>query len=261
MFDRRRVSRRLSASRRPFPNYRVTAHPPRALSLWRQAYCASFAATPPHAICCRPSFRACVRTYRSMRLINSSKLNPASGTCGYTAVISRSRRSWTGKSDGSRTCRSPLRMIAVSMACSNCRTLPGQAWRPRSSSHTGRHGFARQPLFTTNLVEKMMQQWRNVTSSATKRRQVQTNHVQPVKQILSKALLGDGFGQVDVCGGNDAHVHLNCLGRTQPLKLPLLEHRAAVWIAGRAADRRFRPGRSCPGGPARTGQCVDRPLP
>ena len=56
--------------------------------------------------------------------------------------------------------------------------------------------------------------------------------VEPVEQVLAELARLDQLGQVAVGGGDDAHVHLDRVGRADPLDLALLQHAQQLHLGG-----------------------------
>ena len=73
-------------------------------------------------------------------------------------------------------------------------------------------------------VNEVLNEKRNVRSSFAQRRHLERKHVQPVVQVGSEGLLGDGLLQVAVGGGNHSDIRTNGSSTADALELPLLQH-------------------------------------
>ncbi len=74
------------------------------------------------------------------------------------------------------------------------------------------------------LCEEVLDQQRNVFLAVAQRRQRDVDHVQPVIQILAELAFFHQLAQVRIGRGQDAHVHLDGLGRAERRELLLLDH-------------------------------------
>src|SRR6266852_7490676 len=70
----------------------------------------------------------------------------------------------------------------------------------------------------------MIDQRRNVRRTLAQRGYPYWHDVQAVKQIFSELSLIDSFSQLRVAGDDDTHVDGDCLGASNALKFPLLQH-------------------------------------
>ena len=82
---------------------------------------------------------------------------------------------------------------------------------------------SRRSLMRVVLVQEVIDQPGNVLAAIAQRRQVDAHHVEPIKQILAEVALGDFFLQIDVGGGDHAHVHLHRLRIADALEFALLQ--------------------------------------
>src|SRR4029078_7771674 len=71
--------------------------------------------------------------------------------------------------------------------------------------------------------QEVLRQRQGVVRAIAQRRQVNVNHVQPVKEILPEGAVGEVLFQVTVGGGDDAHVDLLAARRAQRANLALLQ--------------------------------------
>ena len=69
-------------------------------------------------------------------------------------------------------------------------------------------------------------------------RQVDGDHVEPVEQVFAEATFADHLAQIDIGGGDDAHVHLQFLGAAEMHELAILEHaqNLALGVEAHGAD-------------------------
>src|SRR5437588_3135609 len=79
-------------------------------------------------------------------------------------------------------------------------------------------------VFLAIAVQEMRQQKRHVFAAVAKRRNLQVDHVQAVKQILAEAALANKREEVDVRSGYDAHVDFKLLGAAETHEFALLNH-------------------------------------
>ena len=70
----------------------------------------------------------------------------------------------------------------------------------------------------------MLHQQRDVVAPLAQRRQLDADHVQPVEQVLAEAAVLHLALQVDVGGGDDAHVDLDRLHAAEAHELAFLHH-------------------------------------
>jgi len=52
-----------------------------------------------------------------------------------------------------------------------------------------------------------MSERQNVFASSPKRRYFDADHLQPVVEVLTKALLADHLSEISICRGNNSHIH------------------------------------------------------
>ena len=69
----------------------------------------------------------------------------------------------------------------------------------------------------------MRSQQRNVFFALAQRRQVDGDDVQAVIQVFAELALAHGLPQIDVGGGDDAHIHLHLLHAAQVHELAVLQ--------------------------------------
>src|SRR5262249_42579489 len=70
----------------------------------------------------------------------------------------------------------------------------------------------------------MADQQRNVLGAATQRGQIDGNHIQPVKQVFAELAFTHQQVQIDVGGGNYAHVDLQFMHSPEVHEFPVLQH-------------------------------------
>ena len=75
-----------------------------------------------------------------------------------------------------------------------------------------------------DLGEEVRDQQRDVLAAAIERGHLDVHHVQPVIQVLAELALGEQLLQVAVGGGDDPHVHRQCLRAAYGADQPLLQH-------------------------------------
>src|SRR5579863_2923283 len=86
--------------------------------------------------------------------------------------------------------------------------------------HQRTHGVTRKlarskVVFARVLIEKVLGQKRNVFAAGTQRWQVDSDHVEPVKEIFAEVAVAHRLAEIDVGSGQDAHVHLDLLDTAQ----------------------------------------------
>ena len=64
----------------------------------------------------------------------------------------------------------------------------------------------------------------NVFSPRAERGQVYGDDVEAVEEVLAEAAVAHRLADVDVCGGDDAHVYLNLLNAAQVHEAVILQH-------------------------------------
>src|SRR5438445_1373864 len=105
----------------------------------------------------------------------------------------------------------------------------------------GRQRLRRRPVdplaeLVVEATDEVPDEQRDVLAARAQRRHRQVYDVQPVVEVVAEAAAGDGLGEVDVRGGDDAHVDLDRAAGADPLDL-------APASAGRARDARGRAAR------------------
>ena len=73
---------------------------------------------------------------------------------------------------------------------------------------------------------------RDVVAALAQRRQINTEHVQPIEQVRAKAALFDMLAQWTVGGGHDAHIDRDRRATTYPRDFTLLEHAQQLHLRG-----------------------------
>ena len=82
----------------------------------------------------------------------------------------------------------------------------------------------RFPVLRRLLREEMLREVRNVLGAFAQRGKVDLHRVQPIEQVLAEAGLRDFFGKSRIGRGDDAHVRLLHLRRTDGIELARLQH-------------------------------------
>src|SRR5713101_6884303 len=77
-------------------------------------------------------------------------------------------------------------------------------------------------IFLAVAVEEMREQRGNIFAAVAQRRQLQMNDVEAVIEILAEAALADEGQEIDVRGGDDAHVDFDLFGAAEAHELALL---------------------------------------
>ncbi len=70
----------------------------------------------------------------------------------------------------------------------------------------------------------MLGEQRNVFAAGAQRRQVDGDDVEAVEEILAEAAVAHRLAQIDVGGGEDAHVHLDLLNAAEMHEALVLQH-------------------------------------
>ena len=78
----------------------------------------------------------------------------------------------------------------------------------------------------------MVEQERDVVTPPAQWRQVERDYVQAEIQVVAEQSAGHRLLQVDIGGGDDAHVHAVGARAAQPLELPLLEDAQQLGLQG-----------------------------
>src|SRR5258708_14683245 len=78
--------------------------------------------------------------------------------------------------------------------------------------------------FSRIAIDEILNQQRNVLSSLSKRRYLDREDIQPVKQITTKGPHADGGLQVTIGGGNDPNISVYSTSAADALKLMLLQN-------------------------------------
>ena len=81
-----------------------------------------------------------------------------------------------------------------------------------------------QAVFVGVEVEEMLGEQRNVFAAGAQRRQVDGDDVEAVEKIFAEAAIAHGLAQIDVGGGEDAHIHLNLLNAAEVHEAAVLQH-------------------------------------
>ncbi len=81
-----------------------------------------------------------------------------------------------------------------------------------------------QAVFVGVEVEEVLGEQGNVFAAGAQRRQVHGDDVEAVEEVFAEAAFADCLAQVDVGGGDDAHVHLNLLHAAQVHEAAVLQH-------------------------------------
>src|SRR5262249_12238650 len=74
------------------------------------------------------------------------------------------------------------------------------------------------------FLGKKFDERRNIFLTFAQGGDLYANHVETVKQILTKASVFDKLSQIDVCRGDDSGINLYCIDSPKPHKLALLYH-------------------------------------
>ena len=88
------------------------------------------------------------------------------------------------------------------------------------------------------LLEEVIDQQRNVLAPLAQWRQVDGDHVETVKQIFAEPAVANHLAQINIGGGDDAHVHLHLLRAAQMHKPAILKNAQdlALRVHGHGAD-------------------------
>ena len=81
-----------------------------------------------------------------------------------------------------------------------------------------------EAVFVGVEVEKVLGEQGNVFAAGAQRRQVDGDDVEAVEEVFAEAAVAHRLAQVDVGGGDDAHVHLNLLNAAQVHEAAVLQH-------------------------------------
>ena len=108
--------------------------------------------------------------------------------------------------------------------------MPGQSYcckRPRDRVGERLDRFVHD---TRKTVRQVLSQQRDVITPFAQRRQRDRKHVQPVVQIVAKAVLPDFLGEIAIGRRHHAHVDIDGARAAQSLELPFLEHPQEFWL-------------------------------
>ena len=84
--------------------------------------------------------------------------------------------------------------------------------------------------YTRKTVRQVLSQQRDVITPFAQRRQRDRKHVQPVVQVVAKAVLPDFLGEIAIGRGHHTHVNIDGARAAQSLELPFLEHPQEFWL-------------------------------
>ena len=69
-----------------------------------------------------------------------------------------------------------------------------------------------------------MHQQRNIFATLPQRRKIDADHVEAIEEIFAELAFPHQLAEIDVGGGDDAHIHLNLLHAAQMHELAVLQH-------------------------------------
>src|SRR5450755_2809420 len=79
-------------------------------------------------------------------------------------------------------------------------------------------------IFLAELLQEAVEQQRNIFFTLSKRRQMQRNNVQAMKQVFAEATLANQLGQIFVGCREDADVYFNGFGTPETHEFSFLNH-------------------------------------
>ncbi len=79
-------------------------------------------------------------------------------------------------------------------------------------------------VFVGVELQEVLGEQGDVLLAVAQRRKLEADDVQAVEEVFAEAAFFDGLLQVDVGGGDDAHVHLDLLGSAEMHEAAVLQH-------------------------------------
>src|SRR5437870_1394883 len=114
-------------------------------------------------------------------------------------------------------------MAAHSRTLRSSRILPGHAYASSASRASSAKRVDRWPTDFPNSAQEVLREQRNVADAFAKRRQLNVEDLQPVKEILAKRPPFHGLAQIAIAGGDHAHIGLLHARPAEALEFPFLE--------------------------------------
>src|SRR5204862_6533136 len=95
----------------------------------------------------------------------------------------------------------------------------------------GRNRETRPAVLSLKVIEKVIDEQLDVAAPIAKRRNIEFEHREPVKQVFTKAALADELAKVAVRGGDHANIDADFLGRANRQERLSFEHSEQLGLA------------------------------
>ncbi len=110
--------------------------------------------------------------------------------------------------------------------------IAGPGIGAQARARVGVQGLRRQPVLATGALEEGLRQHHDVAAALPEGRQHERHHRQTMIEVLAETPLAGGRLQVEIAGGDDAHVHRLAPGSAKPAHDALLEGGQQLGLSG-----------------------------